>query len=455
MSDNPNQWYLSGELHIEGETSNNPDNEVWQDHFGHDNIWGKFTKIAAGKMWGLQNGYGILQNWGSDHLFVGLKDEGLDRKDAVIAFGDNDDDSLRILFSGYGAPPPAPKELLRVTASGNVGIGTVDVKRTLQVEGHEIHSGGPTGGFSFGNRGSSFVETPPNGERWVWYSIENKARLWSGNDKLCITSDGKIGIGTTTPSGRLTIAGVMQPYHGYLTIFPDTADFEYDGGSDRLFIFKDTAGGTTSFLGGNVGIGTTSLTSKLHVAGNAGVLSLEGIDHAYIQWYPGGLGAGRKAWIGFGNRGDSALSICNEMPGGRMHIAGDELLFLLNKAGVVVSKAWGGNGNLTVEGNIAVGGTFQLNGGAVFSKFQTGTTSLGSNGVDKGSVSFSISFPQPFSSIPKVIATARDVESHGDVFVVSTKGIHPNGFSINVRRLDSWPVNTWGQNLHLDWFAWI
>lgn len=37
---------------------------------------------------------------------------------------------------------------------------------------------------------------------------------------------------------------------------------------------------------------------------------------------------------------------------GRMHIAGDEHLFLLNKTGVTVSKAWGGNGNLTVEGQI-------------------------------------------------------------------------------------------------------
>jgi hypothetical protein len=37
---------------------------------------------------------------------------------------------------------------------------------------------------------------------------------------------------------------------------------------------------------------------------------------------------------------------------GRMHITGTELLFLLNKDGVVIGKEWEGNGNLTVEGQI-------------------------------------------------------------------------------------------------------
>ena len=47
---------------------------------------------------------------------------------------------------------------------------------------------------------------------------------------------------------------------------------------------------------------------------------------------------------------------------GRQHIHGDEQLFLLNKGGVNVSKAWGGNGNLTVEGNTVLGGDTNING---------------------------------------------------------------------------------------------
>src|SRR5690348_10111540 len=41
---------------------------------------------------------------------------------------------------------------------------------------------------------------------------------------------------------------------------------------------------------------------------------------------------------------------------GRLHIAGEEKLFLLNKGGVIVGNEWGGNGNLTVEGVVAIGG---------------------------------------------------------------------------------------------------
>lgn len=41
---------------------------------------------------------------------------------------------------------------------------------------------------------------------------------------------------------------------------------------------------------------------------------------------------------------------------GRLHISGSELLYLLNQAGVIVSKAWGGSGDLVVEGRIGVNG---------------------------------------------------------------------------------------------------
>jgi len=40
----------------------------------------------------------------------------------------------------------------------------------------------------------------------------------------------------------------------------------------------------------------------------------------------------------------------------RMHISGGENLYLLNKGGVIVSRAWGGNGNLNVEGGLIVQG---------------------------------------------------------------------------------------------------
>ena len=42
---------------------------------------------------------------------------------------------------------------------------------------------------------------------------------------------------------------------------------------------------------------------------------------------------------------------------GRLHIAGGDNLYILNKNGAVVGKEWGGNGNLSVQGDLTVGGT--------------------------------------------------------------------------------------------------
>jgi hypothetical protein len=47
---------------------------------------------------------------------------------------------------------------------------------------------------------------------------------------------------------------------------------------------------------------------------------------------------------------------------GRMHITGEEILYLLNKDGVVISKAWGGTGDLKVTGKLNVKGNTNVSG---------------------------------------------------------------------------------------------
>ena len=94
---------------------------------------------------------------------------------------------------------------------GNVGIGTTNINRTLHVEGSEVHSGGGGGGFSFANRNpGTFVEIPANGERWVWYAQDGIARLWSGNDKVSVTAQARVGIGTSAPTASLDVRGDVK-----------------------------------------------------------------------------------------------------------------------------------------------------------------------------------------------------------------------------------------------------
>jgi hypothetical protein len=100
---------------------------------------------------------------------------------------------------------------------------------------------------------------------------------------------------------------------------------------DLTLMTQDTPRVTVRRDTGNVGIGTANPGYTLDIEGTLGVgnrLTLRGSDPTI------------------------------QSPG-RMHIAGEELLFLLNKDGVIVGKHWGGNGNLSVQGNLAVQGEIQ------------------------------------------------------------------------------------------------
>lgn len=84
----------------------------------------------------------------------------------------------------------ASGDRVSVHPNGNVGINTNAPQRTLHVEGGEIHSGGGASGFSFSDRSKpAFQNVPQNGERWVWYAQDGKARLWSGKDVLTVNKN--------------------------------------------------------------------------------------------------------------------------------------------------------------------------------------------------------------------------------------------------------------------------
>jgi hypothetical protein len=75
---------------------------------------------------GLGGGYrpwmirGTLVSQDTDTVFFGLKNEGLDRKDAVIAWGDNSDDTFRFIFAANQGAADG-QEIMRLQANGTVG----------------------------------------------------------------------------------------------------------------------------------------------------------------------------------------------------------------------------------------------------------------------------------------------------------------------------------------------
>ncbi len=75
---------------------------------------------------------GLSVSWETDNLFFGLKDEGGDKKNGIIAWGDNEfDDILRFMFINMDG---SEKEILTLT-SENVGINTTEPSSKLDVNG--------------------------------------------------------------------------------------------------------------------------------------------------------------------------------------------------------------------------------------------------------------------------------------------------------------------------------
>ncbi len=170
-------------------------------------------------------------------------------------------------------------ERLRIDSSGRVGIGTSSPSRSLSVNGT----------FGVGN---GTIETIISySDRGIFGTQSNHdLELRTNNtERMRIDSAGKVGIGTTSPDRALHVSTSDN-----LPVFVESTDglsllgigdsggsvaVAANGSSFSVYTGGD-AGGDTSFgsermritSAGNVGIGTSSPSSTLHVKNNNGIL---------------------------------------------------------------------------------------------------------------------------------------------------------------------------------------
>jgi hypothetical protein len=313
----------------------------------------------------------------------------------------------------------ANDDSLYVDTNGDVGIGTTQPSAKLDVQVS-----------SFGQ--SAYIARKPDGMEW--YSVKifdgSVVQSFNGDYPIQFHSNGpsyigyRLGIGTTTPISKLQISApasdsasvqnsnlyLRGSNQGYGVVMG--TKLNYPGGAWIQGTANDSVDAIDLLLNpaaGNVGIGTTTPTSKMSVV--VGGVN-EGTDvvsaSGWIRFMPGTMGDGSynslsragdngiifsggsvdtgslvigphansAAGIKITNIGD--VGIGTSVPkykldvngnlhvngdifmdsarvlssSGRMHIMGEELLYLLNKDGVIIGKEFGGNGNLTVEGLI-------------------------------------------------------------------------------------------------------
>jgi len=197
----------------------------------------------------------------------------------------------------------ASTERMRITKDGNVGIGTSAPTNSYGQQLH-IHSAGASGG-SLHLTDSHSGATGTDGFELISYSHlayvwqrENSDLIFGTNqtERARITSTGNVGIGTASPSRKLTVYDASAPYlalqnsstgtaagdgfqiqmaglHGYV--------FNYESGD--LYLGAGGATRITAKSDGNVGIGEPSPTEKLDVAGR--IKSDDGLLSNHWQLY--------------------------------------------------------------------------------------------------------------------------------------------------------------------------
>ena len=250
------------------------------------------VKIAAGSVVTIYPN--LNANNGLDVMGTITGDGNLDIADGIRHYGDTNT-SISFPAADTITAETDGTERLRITSTGNVGIGT-DAPISLLDILIDNGAGDPRIRFDQ-TQDDPFIEL----NRWTgtgtgYYGIRARSRLGdltlefansattvgshTYSAKLRIQSNGFVGIGTDTPAHKLDVIG------GNIRI-GKTSNGKYiaENSSGQSKVVIDSSG--VSYLnGGNVGIGTDSPSEKLHVYTTSGSDVKVKIENTATDSYP-------------------------------------------------------------------------------------------------------------------------------------------------------------------------
>ena len=158
---------------------------------------------------------------------------------------------------------------------GNVGIGTTSPAVGLDVRPIARFWHGSTNNYTQFSNGNEINTFNSSGGNTVMYLQYRSGSLNVGAGTLYAQSgNGNVGIGTTSPGSKLTVAGRVDFQNDLRLRGTDSAANQgvarfYVDSSDKLHIDTSNDGNNLFVIdsSGNVGIGTTSPVAKLDVNG--------------------------------------------------------------------------------------------------------------------------------------------------------------------------------------------
>lgn len=221
--------------------------------------------------------------------------------------------------------------LILDAGTNNVGIGTTNPLYKITISGDDS---GPAD-----LSGALCVQSPTDTNQRLHMGYAT-AGNYSWIESVQVGTDltplslqprgGFVGIGTTTPTRKLTVSddntSVIRfertgagRYDAEIGLF-NNGDFQIQGGADGTTL--------TEFLrilgtNGNVGIGTSTPAAKLSVIGsvlvqnNGQTLVLKGTDHCYLRFNYGGVD---KGYLGYGSASSTNLTLYNQITNGDVYV---------------------------------------------------------------------------------------------------------------------------------------